>query len=110
MKDSSLAKLKAFLQSGQDWERLPTTVPGITVVRMPPRKKGGQPELSIEILPLGRDGQPIRFRGLFVKTEEQVRAFQEVLTSPKLNDLAIAVQKINDAHSGHSNVRGGLEL
>ena len=42
------SKLADFLKSGKDWERKPTTVPGVFVLRMPPFR-GNPVRLAVEL-------------------------------------------------------------
>jgi len=42
------SRLAEFLKSGKDWERKPTTVPGVFVLRMPPFR-GSPTRLAVEL-------------------------------------------------------------
>lgn len=51
-KTSTLEVLNEFLTNGSDWERMATSIQGVSIVRMPAWKERG-PKLAIEVLPNG---------------------------------------------------------
>jgi hypothetical protein len=87
-------KIKEFLEKGEDWEKYPTTIEGVNIVRMPPTKT--RPALlSVEVNPL-RDGKPMKRRGLFVTSAEMLLSFGEILTEESLLNLMKTIDDIND--------------
>jgi hypothetical protein len=56
------SRLADFLKSDKDWERKPTTVPGVFVLRMPPFK-GIPARLAVELNPVDEAGRPTKKRG-----------------------------------------------
>ena len=63
VKDVKLTEsLKAFLEKGNDWERKPTTLPGVFIVKLPPFGRSPT-RLVVEINPVDASGKPTRRRG-----------------------------------------------
>ncbi len=87
-------QLKHHLDTGADWEKLETPVPGVYVVRIPSTKTRG-PLLHLEINPLTDDGKPMKRRGLFVGSKEMLIKFGEALNDDKVFQLIGELEKIN---------------
>lgn len=79
-------------ESGEDWQRVETSVPGLFLVRAPGTKKR-QPSVMIELNPLGEDGKPIKRRGLFIRNTELLDKFRDLINNDKID---ILMEKIND--------------
>lgn len=85
--------LKTFLASGGDWERKNTSVPGISIIRLP-KTRNRPASLGIEINPLGKTGTPMKKRGLLILSAEEVLAFRELFGNEKLHALIQAIETV----------------
>ncbi|MGD2201462.1 MAG: hypothetical protein PVJ38_07525 [Candidatus Bathyarchaeota archaeon] len=79
-------KLEEFLETGGDWEKLKTTVPGVFVQKLPPYKSSPS-RLAIEINPVDASGNPTKRRGLLIRYYDEYEAFKEILNDEKLPKL-----------------------
>src|ERR687886_293350 len=87
-------RLAGFLKDGTDWERKPTSVPGVFILRLPPFK-GRSATLAIEINPVDSTGSPSKKRGILVKSQEEISEINKLLSNPKLSQLAKSIDEIN---------------
>ena len=61
--------LKSFLKSGKNWERKPTTIPGVFVLKLPAYRTSPQ-RLAVELNPVDSSGRPTKRRGLVLRSLE----------------------------------------
>jgi hypothetical protein len=87
-------RLAGFLKDGTDWERKPTSVPGVFILKLPPFK-GRPATLVIEINPVDTTGSPTKKRGIVIKSEAEIAEMNKVVSSPKLSQLAKSIDEIN---------------
>jgi hypothetical protein len=88
------AQLKEHLQNGEDWEKLKTPVPGVSVVKVPATKT--RPALLfLEVNPLKEDGRPMKKKGLFVGSKEMLLKFSETLNDDKVFQLIGEIESVN---------------
>ncbi len=88
------AQLKEHLKSGNDWEKMETSIEGVNVVKVPATKT--RPALLfLEINPLKENGQPFKRKGLFVGSKEMLLKFSETLNDDKTFQLIGELEKIN---------------
>src|SRR5919205_1126168 len=87
-------KLLGFLKDGSDWERKPTSLPGVFILKLPPFK-GRPATLAIEINPVDSTGSPSKKRGIVVRTEAEITEINKLISSPKLSQLAKSIDEIN---------------
>ena len=88
------AQLKEHLEKGEDWEKMQTPVPGVSVVKVPATKT--RPALLfLEVNPLKEDGKPMKRKGLFVGSKEMLIKFGETLQDDKVFQLIGELEKIN---------------
>jgi hypothetical protein len=87
-------RLERFLKDGTDWERKPTSVPGVFILKLPPFK-GRPATLAIEINPVDSTGSPSKKRGIVVRSEAEIAEINKVVSSPKLSQLAKTIDEIN---------------
>ncbi|MCX6693001.1 MAG: hypothetical protein NT074_00355 [Methanomicrobiales archaeon] len=85
--------LKKFLESGDDWERRPTSVKGVSIVRLPPTKSRPA-ALAVDINPIGSKGLPMKKKGVMVMNSEEIIAFREVFGSEKVLALMQALNEL----------------
>ena len=66
-------ELRTHLDEAKDWEKLPTSIPGVFVVKVP-GTKNRKARLMVEVNPVDKNGQPKKRKGLFC------RPFRDVFT------------------------------
>ena len=86
--------LKAFLEGGKEWERKPTSVPGVFVLKLP-AYKGSPKRLSVEINPVDASGNPTKKRGLVIRSLPELREFRGLIAEEKVERLVKKVDEIN---------------
>ena len=80
------SRLADFLKSGKDWERKPTTVPGVFVLKMPPFK-GVPARLAVELNPVDAAGNPTKKRGVLLRSSEELAEYRKLLNDDRLASL-----------------------
>ena len=80
------SKLADFLKSGKDWERKPTTVPGVFVLKMPPFR-GSSARLAVELNPVDEAGRPTRKRGVLLRSSAELAEYKKLLEDERLVSL-----------------------
>jgi hypothetical protein len=89
MKDT----LKSFLETGDDWERKETSLPGVSLIRLP-RTKTRPASLAVEINPVNEKGAGIKKKGIMIMGLAELNAFQEVFSNEKLAVLLTAIEDV----------------
>ncbi|MCJ7730885.1 hypothetical protein MUP51_01095 [Candidatus Bathyarchaeota archaeon] len=87
-------KLEEFLQSGKDWAKVKTSVPGVFVMKMP-GSKNKEPSLSVEINPVDSGGSPTKRRGLIIRSVDELLEFKDILSNDKLETLLEMLEDVN---------------
>jgi len=87
-------KLADFLDTGKEWSRLRTSVPGVFVLKLPAYKRSPS-RLAIELNPVDRIGNPSKRRGLVLRTTAELEAFNELYKYDKLSKLLGMLDGIN---------------
>lgn len=67
MSENASEPLKKFLEEGKDWERRPTSVPGVFIMKLPSYRKSTS-RLVAEINPVDTYGNPTKKRGLLIRS------------------------------------------
>ena len=89
-----LAQLRDHLDSAADWEKLPTPIPGVYVVKIPATKTRPA-KLMIEVNPVDENGNPRKRKGLFLTDEKMRRDFVVALENEDVSNLLRAVDVVN---------------
>jgi hypothetical protein len=85
--------LRVFLESAEDWERKATTLPGVSIIRLPATRTRPA-TLAIEVNPQDANGRPMKKKGIMVMGREEVLAFAGIFTSEKLMTLIDAMEAV----------------
>lgn len=85
--------LRSFLEGAEDWERKQTSLPGVSIIRLPSTKTRPA-SLAIEINPLDQNGRPMKKKGIMIMNREEVKAFSEIFASEKLIALIDAMETV----------------
>lgn len=91
-------RLSKMLSGGGDWERTPTNISGLTIVRMP-QYRNRPPTLSIELNPVDASGAGTKKRGLMIRSADEVREIAKIMNNADLIKLAEAMDKVNPVSS-----------
>ncbi len=86
--------LKVFLEKGSDWERKPTTLPGVFIVKMPPFGRAPT-RLVVEINPVDASGEPTRRRGFVIRNSGELKDFRDLMEDDKLGGLLKGIDEVN---------------
>jgi hypothetical protein len=78
--------LENFLEEGKDWERRPTSLRGISILRMP-RTTTRPPTLALEINPVDEKGSPMKRKGIMIRSPRELEALRNALSDPKVANL-----------------------
>lgn len=99
--------LRAFLETGDDWERKNTSVKGVSIIKLPGTKSRA-PSLAIEINPVGEKGIPMKKKGVMVMSGVELRAFQEIFSNSKVDGLIRAIEEISPGKKGQKGGTGDI--
>jgi hypothetical protein len=90
-------QISDFLETGKDWDKASSKLPGVFIVKMPATKS--RPALlALEVNP-ERDGKPLKRKGLFITSTDMLMAFNEALKSDSLFKLMTAIDEINSTQN-----------
>jgi hypothetical protein len=87
-------KLSAFLSMSRDWERRPTNIPGIFLLKLP-SSRSRQASVAIEINPVDAAGSATKKRGIVIRSASELDQFNQILDNQKLIELAKKLDEVN---------------
>jgi len=85
--------LRVFLESAEDWERKATTLPGVSIIRLPATRTRPA-TLAIEVNPPDANGRPMKKKGIMVMGREELLAFSNIFVNEKLMTLIDAIEAV----------------
>lgn len=88
-------KIKNALNNVKAWQRVPTSLDGIFLVKTP--VKGGKETILVEINPKDEKENLIKRRGLFLKSINELDKFKQAMNEQKLEELIKAIENISGA-------------
>jgi len=86
--------LADFLRAGKDWERKPTSVQGVFVLRMP-IFKGRPVRLAVELNPVDEAGRPTRKRGIIIRSSTELAEYKKLLEDERLASLLKTIDRLS---------------
>jgi len=86
--------LSDFLKTGEDWGRIKTSIPGVFVIKMP-AYRSSPTRLAVEINPVDASGNPTKRRGLYIRFNDELESFREILNEEKLSNLMEMLDSVN---------------
>lgn len=92
--------IKEILKAAKPWQKVPTNVEGVFLVKTPSSKKPGS--ILMEINPTDDLGNPIKRRGIFLRKSSELEKFLEVMQNNKVNELLNVLEKISGSGSSKS--------
>ena len=87
-------KLEEFLRTGNDWEKLKTSVPGVFIQKLPPYRFFSS-RLAVEVNPVDASGNTTKRRGLLIRFADEYEAFKDILNDDKLPGLLEMLDEVN---------------
>lgn len=88
------SRLADFLKSGKDWERKPTTVPGVFVLKMPPFRSSPA-RLAVELNPVDDSGRPTKKRGVLLRSSEELAGYKKLIVDDRLTSLLKNIDELS---------------
>lgn len=79
------SKIRETLENVKPWQRVPTSLEGVFLIKTPTR--GDQESIMVEINPLDEFGRPIKRRGIFLQHKVQLERFLEVMQESRLMEF-----------------------
>ncbi len=86
-------KIKKALNGVKAWQRVPTSLNGIFLVKTP--TKSGKETMLVEINPNNERGNLMKRRGLFLKNTMELEKFIYILNNEKLMDVLRALENLS---------------
>ena len=87
-------RLSQFLKEGKDWEKKPTSIPGVFLLKMP-EFKNRPPFIAIEINPVDTLGAATKKRGILIKSSSELEQISNILNNAKIVQLAASIDEVN---------------
>jgi hypothetical protein len=98
-------KLSAFLNKSKDWERRPTNISGIFLIKLP-SFRSRQASIAIELNPVNATGAVTKKRGVVIRSTSELNQFNSILADQKLIELARRIDEVNPNQKEESTTTG----
>jgi len=85
-------RLLKFSEELDDWEKIKTSIPGVSIVKLP--SKGGGVRLALEVVPTDEEGMPLKRKGIYITSIDQWKSLQEIFTNPKGLELITNIEEL----------------
>lgn len=86
-------KIKDALKDVKAWQRVPTSVNGVYLVKAP--GNADNDTIMVEINPLNERGTSMKRKGLFLKSSSEFKGFGEIFKNENIMELLNTVEVIN---------------
>jgi hypothetical protein len=90
-------KLAQFLREGQTWEKKPTNIQGVSLLKLPASKQSLS-SIAIEINPTNATAAAAattRKKGIIIRDGSELEQFNQLLSNPKVVELAKKIESVN---------------
>ena len=87
-------RVAGFLKDARDWERRPTNIAGVFLLKLP-SSRTRQGAVVIEINPVDATGVVTKKRGIVIRSASELNEFSRILANQKLGELARKVDEVN---------------
>ena len=84
-------KLAQFLREGQNWEKRPTNIEGVSLLKLPAFKKS-PPSIGIQVNP---EGTATKKKGIIIRSGSELGQINQLLANPKIIELAKKLETVN---------------
>jgi hypothetical protein len=98
-------KLASFLSGSRDWERRPTNLPGVFLLKLP-SSRSRQASIAIEINPVDATGSATKKRGIVIRSASEFDEFNRILANQKLIELARRIDEVNPKQKEEATAKG----
>ena len=102
-------KLAQFLREGQNWEKKPTNIQGVFLLKLPASKKSAS-SIAIEINPTNTTTTAgstfTRKKGIIIRDGSELEQFNQMVSNPKVVELAKKIEAINPKNKEDASNRG----
>jgi hypothetical protein len=85
-------KIKDTLKDVKPWQRVPTSVEGVFLVKTP--ANDNRETIMVEINPLNERGTSMKRKGLFLKSTIEFEGFRGIFENDKVMELLDAIEDI----------------
>ncbi len=80
-----IERLKEFGKKMKDWDKMKTSVLGVSIVKLP--TKGEDLNFGLELIAVNEDGTTLKKKGVYITSLEQWESFKSILNNEKAHDL-----------------------
>jgi hypothetical protein len=90
-------KLAQFLKEGRMWEKKPTSIQGVFLLKLPASKQNPS-SIAIEINPTNTATAGSTFtrkKGIIIRDGQELEQFDRLLSNPKVVELAKKIEAVN---------------
>lgn len=87
-------ELKDHLNNAKDWEKLPTTIPGVFIVKVPGTKNRAA-RLMVEVNPVDKAGNIRKRKGIFIADFDMYLQFLEALQNDGVGKVIKSLDQVN---------------
>ncbi|MEP6576208.1 MAG: hypothetical protein ABJB85_07265 [Nitrososphaerota archaeon] len=87
-------RLSQFLSKGKDWERKPTNIPGLFLLKLSALGSRAA-SIVIEVNVVNTSGSPTKKRGIIIRSSSELVRIRDILTNVKLEQLAKSIEEVN---------------
>jgi hypothetical protein len=101
-------KLSQFLKEGQNWEKKPTNIQGVFLLKLPASKQSPS-SIAIEINPANiTAGSAVttRKRGIIIRDGSELERFGQLLSNSKVIELSKKVEAVNPKSKEDTAISG----
>jgi hypothetical protein len=105
-------KLSLFLREGQNWEKKPTNIEGVFLLKLPTSKQRPS-SIAIEVNPTNATSSgPVitRKKGIIIRDGPELEQFNKLLSNPKVVELAKKIEVINPKNKENTVRSGNTEV
>jgi hypothetical protein len=91
-------KLAQFLREGQNWEKKPTNILGVFLLKLPTSKQN-PPSIGIEVNPVSATTSSSTItkkrRGIIIRSGSELEQINQLISNPKVVELAKKIEAVN---------------
>ena len=102
-------RLSRLLSESDDWQKTRTDIDGVLLVKMP-QYKSRPPTLALEINPIDATGSSTKKRGIVIRSSEELSTISQIVSDPRLAELAASMDSVNPATSGPKKSADGVRV
>jgi len=90
-------RLLKFSEELEDWEKIRTSIPGVSIVKLPTR--GSAVRLALEVVPTDEEGNPLKRKGIYITSIQQWNSLKEIFSNPKGLELINSIEELKGEKS-----------